>query len=111
MIKLVALVKRNPALTQEEFARRWRDEHAPLVRGRLPGLRKYVINPAIVQPGRGEPAWDGFVELYFDDLAARERAFSSGGWLSDDRSGSSDGLLELGSIVSFVTEEYIVPLD
>ena len=111
MIKLIALVKRNPALTQEEFARRWREEHAPLVRGRLPGLRKYVLNPAIPQPGRGEPAWDGVVELYFDDLAARERAFSSGSWLSGDRAGSSEGLLDLDSIVSFVAEEYVVPID
>jgi uncharacterized protein (TIGR02118 family) len=111
MIKVIAMVKRNSALTHEQFARQWREQHAPLVRGRLPGLRKYVLNITFMEEGRGTPEWDGIVELHFDDLESRQRAFSSAEWLAAEREASSAGLLDLVNIVSVVADEYIVPLD
>ena len=111
MIKVIALVKRNPKLTHDEFARQWKEQHAPLVRGRLPGLRKYVLNIAFQEPGGRPPEWDGMVELHFDDIETRQRAFASEAWLAGERTASSDDLLELGTIVSIVAEEYVVPLE
>ena len=111
MIKVIAMVKRNPKLTHEEFARQWREQHAPLVRGRLPGLRKYVLNIAFQEPGGKPPEWDGIVELHFDDIAARQRAFASEAWLAGERQDSSGDLLDLVNISSIVAEEYVVPLE
>ena len=111
MIKVIALVKRNPKLTHDQFAAQWREQHAPLVRGRLPGLRKYVLNIAFQEPGGKAPEWDGMVELHFDDIESRLRAFSSPEWLAGERQDSSGDLLDLGSIVSIVAEEYVVPLE
>ena len=110
MIKVIALVKRNPALTHDEFARQWKEQHAELVKGRLPGLRKYVLNIAFQEPGGPPPPWDGVVELHFDDIEARQRAFSSPEWLAGERQDSSVDLLDLGSIMSVVAEDYVVPL-
>ena len=110
MIKVIAMVKRNPALTHEEFARQWKEQHAPLVSGRLPGLRKYVLNIAFQEPGGPAPEWDGVVELHFDDIESRQAAFSSAEWLAGERQDSSTDLLDLASIRSVVAEEYVVPL-
>jgi uncharacterized protein (TIGR02118 family) len=111
MIKVIAMVKRNPSLTHEQFARQWRDQHAPLVRNRLPGLRKYVLNVTFQEEGGRAPEWDGIVELHFDDIESRRRAFSSDEWLAADRGASSAGLLDLVNITSVVADEYIVPLE
>ena len=111
MIKVIAMVKRNPKLTHDEFAEQWREQHAPLVRGRLPGLRKYVLNIAFQEPGGAEPEWDGVVELHFDDIESRQRAFASERWLAGERKDSSSDLLDLVNIKSVVAEEYVVPLD
>ena len=80
------------------------------MRGRLPGLRKYVLNIAFQEPGGPPPAWDGIVELHFDDIEARQRAFASDEWLAGERRDSSDDLLDLVHIQSIVAEEYVVPL-
>jgi uncharacterized protein (TIGR02118 family) len=111
MYKVIALVRRTPGVSAEEFAEYWKHVHAPLVRTTLPGLRKYVLN--VAQPGRnGEPpAYDGMVELHFDDHESAERALSSPEWLGDTRRKSTDAFLDLDTIVSIRAEEYIVPLD
>jgi uncharacterized protein (TIGR02118 family) len=105
------MVKRNRNLTHEQFAKQWREQHAPLVRGRLPGLRKYVLNVTVHEEGGRPPEWDGVVELHFDDIESRQRAFSSDEWRAAEREASSAGLLDLLSIQSVVAEEYVVPLE
>ena len=68
MIKIIALVRRNDDLTFEQFVDYWQNHHAALV-SQLPGLRRYVQNPAIDMPGRDRP-YDGCAELWYDDLDA-----------------------------------------
>ena len=110
MYKVIALVRRKPGVDPEAFADYWKNVHAPLVRSTLPGLRKYVLN--IVESGRGiePPAYDGMVELHFDDRESADRALSSPEWMGDTRRASTDAFLDLDTIVSIRAEEYIVPL-
>ncbi|MCZ7531446.1 MAG: EthD domain-containing protein [Acidimicrobiia bacterium] len=42
MIKLIALVKRNPELSREEFHRHWREHHGPLIRN-SEAANRYVV--------------------------------------------------------------------
>lgn len=111
MYKVIALVRWTSGVSAEEFADYWKHVHAPLVRSTLPGLRKYVLN--VARPGRGgePPAYDGMVELHFDDHESAERALSSPEWLGDTRRASTDAFLDLESIVSIRAEEHIVPLE
>ena len=111
MYKVIALIRRKPGVTPQAFADYWKHVHAPLVRTTLPGLRKYVLN--FGEPGRGgePPAYDGMVELHFDDHASAERALSSPEWLGDTRRASTDAFLDLDTIVSIRAEEYVVPLE
>ncbi len=78
-VKLIHFLKRKPGLSQEEFVRAWREQHAPvLLEAAGPGLRRYVQGPAVEVEGVsfegtlfelgnvGEFA--GVEELWFDSL-------------------------------------------
>ena len=71
---------RKPGLTIQEFQKYWYEGHAPLV-AKLPGLRRYVQNHGIPEayPVR-TMTHDGFAELWFDDLAALQRAAATAEW-------------------------------
>jgi uncharacterized protein (TIGR02118 family) len=76
MIKIIALVQRNDDLSFEEFVAYWQNHHAKLV-AQLPGLRRYVQNPALdLDLGRDRP-YDGCAELWYDDLDALRTASKS----------------------------------
>jgi uncharacterized protein (TIGR02118 family) len=80
MVKAVYMVSRRPGLTIEEFQDHWRQVHAPLV-CKVPGLRRYVQNPAIIEAYALRPlTHDGFSELWFDDLEAFHRAAQTPEW-------------------------------
>jgi uncharacterized protein (TIGR02118 family) len=66
VIKIIALVQRNDDLSFEEFVNYWQNHHAKLV-AQLPGLRRYVQNPAIDLRGRERP-YDGCAELWYDGM-------------------------------------------
>lgn len=79
MVKLIALLKRMPGFTREEFARRWLDEHI-LLSSKMPGLRGYYVNICTsYQPeGTGEePLYDGTAELWWDSVEDMEKGFAS----------------------------------
>lgn len=68
MVKYVVLFRKRPEWDREAFLRYWREEHVPLI-ARLPGLRRYVISPAVPVEGY-PPAYDGMAELWFDSAEA-----------------------------------------
>lgn len=78
MIRLTALLRRNPALSAEEFERHWREVHGPLVLS-VPGIERWVVryeqHPRAVAPGQwtGTDGIDGVAMQWFrsvDDLMA-----------------------------------------
>ena len=79
MIKLIALLKRKPEYTREEFARRWLEDHIKLS-ARIPGVRGYRINIATPRQPEGtgeEPIYDGTAEMWWDSIDDMEAAFAS----------------------------------
>jgi hypothetical protein len=78
MVRLTALLRRNPALSHEEFEAHWRDVHGPLMRS-LPNIEQRVVryeqHPRAVAPGlwTGSEGVDGMAVQWFpqvDDLMA-----------------------------------------
>ncbi|MCS5478119.1 EthD family reductase [Corynebacterium sp. YIM 101645] len=65
MVKIVAIVKKQPEQSREEFLHHWNVEHPAYVR-ELPGIRRYRQNPAITH--RKEWPYDGMAELWFDSV-------------------------------------------
>lgn len=74
-IKVVALVKKRPELTWEEFVRLWVDEHT---RVSVPlGMSPYRINIVTDTPDGRAPAYDGSAEMYWSSRAALDAALAS----------------------------------
>jgi uncharacterized protein (TIGR02118 family) len=70
MVKAVSFFKRRSGMAVDEFQAYWRGRH-PEVVTRLPGVRRYVQSPTRPAAyGKGEPAYDGIAEVWFDDSAA-----------------------------------------
>jgi uncharacterized protein (TIGR02118 family) len=112
MVKVIAMMKRKPGITPEEFARYWGEDHAQLGFDVLPEdirIRGYVQNYAIRSPGDQEPEFDGVVEFCLDDMQAFQRWL---GWfvgeggqvLRDDE----QNFMDSSSVKVVVTEENIL---
>jgi uncharacterized protein (TIGR02118 family) len=113
VIKIVALIRRNPNLTQKEFVEYWKTVHVPLVKKTLPGLVKYIgsFPVGVDSPAEASVAdFDALVELGFDSVESMNAAMSSPGFLSENRQISSAKLMDLSRIQSLVVEEIVVPL-
>jgi uncharacterized protein (TIGR02118 family) len=70
MIKVIYFFKRRPGMSVEDFQAHWRTTHAAIIVA-LPGIRRYVQNHVLPSAYRkGEPAFDGVAESWFDDTQA-----------------------------------------
>jgi uncharacterized protein (TIGR02118 family) len=75
MIKTIGTAYKRDDFTHDEFFDYWMNVHAPISR-QAPGLRGYVVTELLRRIG-GELEVDGFVEQWYDDEAALERATNS----------------------------------
>jgi uncharacterized protein (TIGR02118 family) len=76
MVKLIYCIRKRDDLTDEEFARYWKEVHGP-IGAKIPRLRRLVQNHLHrVTGGPYAPTYDGVAELWFDSeedlLAARK---------------------------------------
>ena len=90
MIKLVGYMRRRADLTHEEFVDYHKTKHAPLFMS-LPEVqqhvRRYVQSHSIPVgiPGLAESAYDGVVEIWFDDIDGLMGVFASDAYLATIR--------------------------
>lgn len=75
MIKVIGTAYRREDFSMPEFIRYWNEVHAP-ISAKAPGLRGYVVSE-VVRRLQGELEADAFVEQWFDDEGAFERAAAS----------------------------------
>lgn len=110
MIKVMALLTRKPEISHAEFVRHWYDVHGPLALA-VPGIRRYVQSHITGTRSRPdipdtEVAVDGIAELWYDDMAAFEKAAAT----PEMKRLTDDGALFIGRIKTFVIEErQIIP--
>lgn len=72
MVKLFALLRRNPELSFEEFVTHWRDTHGPLIRDE-PLLARHIVRyeqhvrhlPGAIS---GNPGVDGVAVQWFNSI-------------------------------------------
>lgn len=70
MVKIVVFFKRKSGMSVEDFQHYWRTTHAGIVT-KMPGVRRYVQSHTLLSGYRkGEPAYDGVAELWFDNTDA-----------------------------------------
>ena len=82
MIKFTILLRRNPALTHEQFVKYRREKHAPLFTS-LPEVKQYVRryvqghSTGVEIPGIPPMTFDGTTEIWFDDMAGLAGVFQA----------------------------------
>lgn len=86
MVKLIVVVKRNPAMSPLQFHDYWRTEHSRKVCS-IPACAKYVrryvqAHTLDSEYAAGDPAYDGTAELWFDTVADKDAFFSDPGYLA-----------------------------
>ncbi|MGI4815330.1 MAG: EthD domain-containing protein [Janthinobacterium lividum] len=119
MIKHISFIYRPAHMSHAEVVEYWKKVHSQLVKTKLPGLRKYVGNFPVNEPGSGaqqpgsgkQMQCDAVVELHFDDVESLHAAMASPGWLSDERKKSSASMMDFTHHQFVVVEEVVVPLD
>jgi uncharacterized protein (TIGR02118 family) len=104
-MKMIFGAKRRAGMSREEFGRYWTTTHAE--KGmKVPGILRYVINLAPDLSGSGrEMPYDGFAEVWFEDLDAMRTAQRSpelAAVLEDERN-----LFDLSTRFSVVVEEHV----
>lgn len=108
MIKSIALLTRKDGMSREEFLRHWVDDHAPMALS-VPGLRRYVLSLIVGEPSRSDIpdqkiTADGIAELWYDDMAAMQRAIES----PEMKTLRAHGAIFIGQIKMFLTEEKVI---
>ena len=79
MITRLSGAPRLAEMTIEQFQEHWRTSHADAA-GKIPGLRSYVQNHAVLIDGAmvfPYPGFDACAELDFDSVAAMDEGFAS----------------------------------
>jgi uncharacterized protein (TIGR02118 family) len=108
MIKFIIMGKRKKGMTQEEFAKYWKEVHGPKVRNNVPGLIKYVQNHRI-NLDDDESTYDSIAELYFEDMNSYNimsewRISEKGRIIRDDEPNFMDG----SKTVIYLCEEVVM---
>src|SRR3712207_9563998 len=75
VIKAIGTAYRRDDFTSEEFMRYWLEVHGP-ISAKAPGLRGYVVSE-VIRKLQGELETEAFVEQWFDDEEAAQRAAES----------------------------------
>jgi uncharacterized protein (TIGR02118 family) len=109
LLKRISTLKRRPDISEADFRREW-IAHRDLVR-QMPGVAAYRQNVVIERERvKGTPCdyaelpIDGLVELWFENTATLEAAFSS----PAGRTTMQHALTFLAEITAFVVEEHRV---
>lgn len=105
MIKVVTAIKRKPGMDLETFTHHWRTTHAAIVT-QVPAIRRYVQSQTIPSGYRkGEPAFDGIAELWYDDTAGLHRALASPH--SEAAMKDNGNFLDMNNFLSVLTDEVV----
>ena len=111
MIKSMALIKRKPGLSREEFIQHYEEVHAPLALKHFPTFKRYVRNHIIALPGTEEPDFDCITEIWFED---KEGAMAVTEALGDYKTeigriflADEEKFMDRGSLVSFLVDERV----
>jgi len=99
MIKVLSMMKRRDGLSLDAFRHWLTQEHVKFAR-QIPGLLRFVVN--IPETDSPDNPFDAVNELYFDDEAAMQRAFSS----EEGKASGADALEHISVRSRMITIEH-----
>ena len=106
MVKMVAFFKRKPGMSVEAFHTYWSTTHAGIV-AKMPGIRRYVQSHTLLSGYRkGEPAYDGAAEVWFDDTQAMRALVGTKEYAAVRA--DEPNFIDLSTMGSIITEEHVI---
>jgi uncharacterized protein (TIGR02118 family) len=106
LVKAVSFFKRKSGMSVEAFQAYWRSAHAEVV-VRMPGIRRYVQSHTLLSGYRkGEPAYDGIAEIWFDDTRALRALATTAPYAAVHADEAN--FIEAGSMGLIITEEHVI---
>lgn len=114
MVKLFALLRRNPDISVEEFRTHWRDHHGPLIAG-TPNLARHIVRYEQHPRHRedilsGNDGLDGVAVQWFASIDDFE-AFVCEPEYSELVAPDERRFLDMDSIEFIITDEPVVVID
>lgn len=112
MVKIIVCAVRKPGWTHEQFDNYWRTNHAAVIKS-VPEFTRHVRRyvqchlTASDTPFLAAGAFDGVAELWFDDRAAMDAAFTEPRYLEIIRADELK-FVDMERTVSMVTDEFEV---
>jgi uncharacterized protein (TIGR02118 family) len=114
MVKMFAVLRRNPELTREEFVTHWRDHHGPMIRNE-PTLARHIVRyeqHVRLHNGSlsGNKDIDGVAVQWFDSIDG------FGGFMSEPKyaeliAPDEQRFLDMDALEFIITEEPTVVID
>jgi uncharacterized protein (TIGR02118 family) len=106
MVKAVSFFKRRSGMSVEAFQAYWLSRHPDVV-ARLPGIRRYVQSHTLLGGYRkGEPAYDGIAEIWFDDTGAMRALAGTPAYAAVQADEAR--FIERGTMGLLITEEHVI---
>jgi uncharacterized protein (TIGR02118 family) len=107
MIKVMALIKRKPTVSHEEFVRHYEEVHAPLALKLFPMIKRYVRNHIMAPLGAPEADFDCITEFWFDSPESAQavvdiRMSAAGKPIRDEET-----FMDMSKMVSFLVDERV----
>ncbi len=113
MVRLTALLVRNPELTHDEFLAHWHGVHGPLIRN-TPALARHIVryeqHPLTDDRGAGVGGYDGVAMQWFESMDELF-AFIAEPEYADLLAPDERRLLDMDRIQVSFTEEPVVVID
>jgi hypothetical protein len=112
VIRLTAILKRNPALSREEFLAHWRDVHAAKILS-VPGIERWLVRyeqhervdaAAAGVPWTGTDGYDGVTLQWFRSMDDFYAMIGDAGYRRIVGPDEAE-LLDLGATIALLTEE------
>jgi len=108
MIKAIALIKRKPGLSMDEFSRHYEEVHAPLALRHFPVIKRYVRNYVSLPPGAEELEFDCITEFWYENMEGLQAAIdtrrSEARQLMHD---DEESFMDRSKMITFLVEEKV----
>jgi len=106
-VKAIALLKKKPGLSREEFIEHYEKEHAPLILQHSSGIRRYLRNH-VLPLGEEDPPFDSLTEIWYGDQESYDKSMAmrlsgTGQVIADDEA----SFLDTNRIAFFLVNERI----
>lgn len=108
MVKAIALIKRKPGLSREEFVRHYEEVHAPLALKYFPTFKRYVRNYVLPVPGIEDAEFDCLTEVWYDNMEGYQSVINvleseSGQAIKND----AETFMDTSKQISFLVKEKV----